>query len=135
MKLATNVFLFSAVLIGTTAPAFAQIQPTHDNYVTYISGGIGADEQQAIKTSAHGYNLAVTNANKTGDYVADVNLSIQSRRPGEQINISNTGPLFYAKLPPGDYTLKATAGDQTVVRTIRISSDKLVNLHFVWQQS
>ena len=54
----------------------------------------------------------MVNSDATGHYVADTNLMIQSNDGQEVIQVNNAGPLFYANLEPGVYTV--TAGRRAI---------------------
>jgi hypothetical protein len=127
-------------VVGFAAPALANFeslsQPVRgDGDITYISGGVGADEIDALKTVAKDYNLRIINANQRGHFTADTNLTITTKDGREVISADNTGPLFYAQLPPGEYTIKATSGDQQTVRNIKISAGRPINVSLIWQES
>ncbi len=132
--------LVGAIVTGSVAPAFAANfnslpQPVHEGNVTYISGGIGSDEEQALQSEAKSYNLQITNANKAGDFTIDDSLVIESKDGREIISANDAGPLFYAKLPPGEYKVEATSGDHREIRNIKISYNHNDHLHLIWQQS
>jgi hypothetical protein len=74
------------------------------------------------------------NANRTGQLAVDSSFVIKNRNGGEVINVADAGPLFYVKLPPGQYTITATSGDQTQTRTVQISSRGSKRLFLTWQQ-
>jgi hypothetical protein len=131
----------SALLAGVMAASFAvpamaspMMQPVHEGDATFITGGIGADEQQALEASAKNYNLEITNANKAGDFTADTNFQITSKNGREMISATNTGPLFYAKLPAGEYTIRATNGDQQIMRHVKVSTNRPEDMHLIWKQ-
>jgi len=133
-----GVLLTGAMLAGFGVTALADTmmpQPMHEGSVAYISGGIGSDEQKALEASAGNYNLEITNANKAGQFTTDTNLVITSKNGREMIRVDNTGPLFYAKLPSGEYVIRAANGGQHEVRDVKISARKPADLHMIWKQS
>jgi hypothetical protein len=58
-----------------SAPA-AQTQ----NGITFVTGGIGKPEAAAMKAAAGHYDLMITFADRSGDYVADVDVKIQDAK-------------------------------------------------------
>jgi hypothetical protein len=46
--------------------------------VSYISGGVGADARQELLAKERDYNLKIIAADKSGDYLADVQVVIES---------------------------------------------------------
>lgn len=102
--------------------------------ITYVTGGVGDDERDAIKAQANNYNLHISAASRAGHYMIDNGVTIASKKGQELVNEPNAGPLFYAKLPPGIYVITATNGDQHQSRTVRISPKKSSDVHFTWQK-
>jgi hypothetical protein len=50
--------------------------------VSYISGGIGADMREELLAKEKEYNLKIVVAEKSGDYLAGVQIVIESGREG-----------------------------------------------------
>jgi hypothetical protein len=108
------------------------MHPVQEGNMTYITGGVGDEERNALEAQAQYYNLKITNADKTGHYAADTNVTIQSKNGREMLSANDTGPLLYAKLPPGEYTITATNGDQRRVEKINVSATKSKDVELVW---
>ena len=83
--------------------------------VSYVTGGIGKDEREAIEASKADYNLYVMSANIDGAFVGDTHVVITRKQGNEVEEVLNvdSGPLLYVRLPAGSYTLIATLGEQT----------------------
>jgi hypothetical protein len=129
--------LAAAFLSVLSLPAFADPalpQPVHQGNVTYISGGVGAGEQHALEADAHNYDLAITNANKTGDFTLNTALDIRAKNGRDILQAADTGPLFYAKLPPGNYVIHATNEGQQRTREVKIAPNHTTDVHLVWPQ-
>lgn len=107
-------------------------QPVHHGNVTYITGGIGQSEQNSLRSQAGNYNLLITDANKQGQFTADNAFTITNKAGNEMISVVNSGPLFYAKLPPGQYKVTARNGDQRQVEKVNITPHHEDNLHLIW---
>jgi hypothetical protein len=123
----------TAALAATPALADTMLKPVQDGGITYISGGIGLDEEDAIKAQAQNYNLQVTTSNTKGEWLADTNLSIAASDGREVLNVSNVGPLFYAALPPGTYRIEASSNGEQQTKTIKVGGEgKATNLHLIW---
>lgn len=121
------------VFAASLAPAagFAA-QPKEQNGVSYISGGVGTDEQNAMQALRADYNLRLTFATKqTGAYRSDVQLDIADAKGVSVLSVASTGPMFFAKLPPGTYRISAAAEGKTFRRTVRLGSGaKEMTLHW-----
>src|ERR1043166_8346851 len=74
----------------------------------YMSGGVGSDERDQMMEQANQYELMLSFAAPSGDYLSDVNVVITDRKGNEIVNTTSSGPLFYAELPLGRYDVKAT---------------------------
>jgi hypothetical protein len=133
-----NALVAGAALLGCSAPAFAAImppQPVHEGTVTYITGGIGQAETQAIKAAARNYDLQISNAEKDGAYTAGADFVIRSKDGHEVLQARNTGPLVYAQLPPGDYVIHANYNGVQRVADAKIDGRGATGVHLIWPQS
>jgi hypothetical protein len=119
-------------LAACLAPASFAAQPKEQNGVSYISGGVGTDEQNAMQALRADYNLRLIFATKqTGAYRSDVQLDIADTKGTTVLSVANTGPMFFAKLPPGTYRISAAAEGKTFRRTVRLGSGaKEITLHW-----
>ncbi|HUY68582.1 MAG TPA: hypothetical protein VMV79_04705 [Alphaproteobacteria bacterium] len=109
-------------------------RPHQAGDVSYISGGIGKDSQDAVQSQAKNYNLRVVNSTANGNFTADNNFVITGRDGRQLAKVDDAGPLFYAKLPAGRYTIRASNGQQQEVRQIDIKASHPTRLHLIWQQ-
>ncbi|GEM_PF-4747004 len=99
--------------------------PTKDGKtITYITGGIGDDERKALETVKKDYNLQITNSGANGEFVGKSHLTIQNANGLEVLSV-DAGPMFYAQVPAGTYTISngtskkqvnLTAENPTVIR-------------------
>jgi hypothetical protein len=132
------VLLAAIMTTALSAPALAGAmmpKPVHQGDVTYVSGGIGLDEQHALEAAARNYNLEITNADRKGEFTVGTNLVIKNKSGHDMLRATDTGPLFYAKLPPGAYTIQATSGDQQRVRHVTIAAKGATDVHLIWPQT
>jgi len=100
--------------------------------VPHISGGIGSTERDELRTKEREYNLRVITAMKTGDYLSGVQIVIESATKDRMLEITMAGPILLAKLPPGSYTINATASGQTLTQTVAIEAQGLKQVDFRW---
>jgi hypothetical protein len=112
-----------ALAVCLTSPAVLAAQPKEQNGVSYINGGVGHDEQEAMRTLRADYNLQLTFATKqTGAYRSDVQLDIADAKGASLLSVPNTGPMFFAKLPPGTYRISASAEGKTFKRSVKLGN-------------
>lgn len=116
----------------TPAAVLAAQTPQQQNGITYINGGVGAEEQNAMKSQRADYNLLLTFATKqSGAYRSDVQLDIMDAKGTNLVSAANTGPMFFARLPPGTYRISAAAEGKTFKRTVKVgSAPKEIVLHW-----
>jgi hypothetical protein len=78
------------------------------------------------------YNLRLTFATKqTGAYRSDVQLSIADAKGNSVLNVADTGPMVFARLPAGTYRISASAEGKTFKRSVRIgNAPKEMTLHW-----
>lgn len=70
------------------------------------TGGIGEEERRALETDTR-YNLKLVAANRAGQYIADVDVTIVDERGAEVVAARMAGPWLLADLPPGRYRVLA----------------------------
>jgi len=125
--------------IAESRPAAAtaiSVQPQTENDVTYMCGGIGDDESTYMKkTAARDYDLMMTFAEKNGNYVADVDVSIKDARGKTVLNTTCDGPILLVDLPAGGgYRIHAETAGRAMNRTVQVKGGKgaVRQLAFAW---
>jgi hypothetical protein len=103
--------------------------------VPHISGGVGADARQELLAKERDYNLKIIAADKSGDYLADVHVVIESARKERVLDTTMDGPILLAKLAPGTYTIRATSDAKTLTRTVTVAAQGLQRADFRWDVS
>lgn len=127
---ATVVTAFLAACLTPTV-VLADPTPQQQNGIAYVTGGIGEEEQAAMKAIRTDYNLLLTFATKSGAYRSDVQLDIMDAKGASLVTVPNAGPMFFAKLPPGTYRVSAAAEGKTFKRTIKVGkAPKEIILHW-----
>ena len=100
----------------------------------YLSGGVSLEERRSMEAKAGEYNLRLTFAAKSGQYIADVRLVIQDEKGNEIITTRTEGPWFFIDLPPGKYNIKAAfKGETREIRSLPVSKEKSVRRFFHWE--
>jgi opacity protein-like surface antigen len=135
---ATRRFLFGLVVISAFAAAAHADDGTlpperSQGSVTYVSGGIGKDESDAMKQAASRYSLIIemaSPASPRAQYVADVKIDIRDQRGATVLSVTSDGPFLLANLPPGRYTVNAAKNGTTQQRNIVVGSGAHPRLMF-----
>ena len=126
--IAATVALASGVVPADDARV--QVQ----NGVEYVTGGVGEAEQDALaRLAAQGFTLRVVFAEaKTGAFVSDVRVRVADPSGRTLVEAVTNGPAFLAKLPAGQYALRAEYGGTVENRTLRIGAGAgaTMTIHF-----
>ncbi|HXG22501.1 MAG TPA: carboxypeptidase regulatory-like domain-containing protein [Methylomirabilota bacterium] len=101
--------------------------------ILYRSGGIGLDEREALRAVSKEHNLKVTFALQRGNYLSDVNLTIQDAKGRNILATVSQGPWFFATLPPGQYTVTAEMMGVTQRQRVQAPGKGQVQLSFYWK--
>jgi len=116
-----GALLLLAPAATLAAPGALEIQQQGD--VRYVSGGIGDEQEQALKGMAGNYDLEVTFAADEGNYLGGADLVIMKPRAKTAVlRTSTAGPILLAELPPGRYELRATANGTTQSKMVDVSA-------------
>jgi hypothetical protein len=120
----------AAVTVSAQEPV---LQPRTEGGITFISGGVGADEREALKKVEGDYNLRLMFAAQGGEFVADVKVTILDAKGKTVLEAVSGGPRFFAKLAPGAYRITAVNNGTPMTRTVTISSKRPVSQAFFWK--
>ncbi len=102
------------------------------NGISYVSGGVGAEEGEVLKQMGNRFNLKVTFATEHGKYLGGGPVRIEDANGKTLLDATSEGPTFLVKLPPGSYKVSATANGKPLSRTVQLSSDHPAQVAFVW---
>lgn len=80
--------------------------------VSYVSGGIGDEEREEIRMREADFNLKLLFSERDGSYLTGVDVELLNARGETVLDAKGTGPFLLARVPPGRYTLKASANGQ-----------------------
>jgi hypothetical protein len=104
--------------------------------ISYVSGGAGDEEQKALEQASRDFNLKVTFASPTGQYGGGNRLEIRDQAGNTVLDTSARGPLFYADLPPGKYTIAAMNGaGAPQKKTVQLAADGRSEVLFSIEQA
>lgn len=128
-----KMLLLAACLlnVGANALADTSTEPVVRNGVAYITGGIGQDEVTAFRDVARRYNLRLTFASKSDQYLSDVDVSLSSGK-STILDVHTSGPFLFARVPPGRYTVSAHDRAVQEVRHVVVPARGGVDVRFSW---
>jgi hypothetical protein len=117
-----------------------RLKPVTRNDVTYLCGGVGEEEVQAMKQQAKDYDLMLTFAARDGAYLADVDVDISDARGNSVLQANCDSPMLLIDLPKaGTYRVHADAAGYTLNRSVKVAAGKKTGRHLatavlVWPQ-
>ncbi len=127
--------------VGNIAVAQTAAAPSNDvaapevrefEGIRYVTGGVGEGERTAILGVARDFNLKLTFAEKSGDYLSGVKIVITRGDGRKVLELDSEGPLVLAKLPPGKYRVSATANGREQTRDASVAGTGQQSLNFYW---
>jgi len=100
----------------TTTPA---VRVQEADGVQYLSGGVGDQERQAMRSHQQEFPLQILFSGKAGE----LGLANQVRvldGANQVVAVQNAGPLLMLKLPPGHYTVEAAFNGGVQRRSVHV---------------
>ena len=107
-------------------------QIKQENGISFVSGGVGREEAEALDRSRE-FNLKLTMAAPNGEFVVPSVLRIDDRHGATVLDTRPDGPVFLAKLPPGDYVIHATAEGQSQSRNVSVPASGQQAIEMTWR--
>lgn len=112
------------------------LPPAHSQgQVEFLSGGIGADESDAIKKEAVSWPLLLELAqagSPRAEYISDVPVTISDESGQIVLDTVAEGPFLLVKLPPGKYSLDATYQSIKLYRQLNIQKGQHEKVTLIW---
>lgn len=99
-----SVIKASAVLLAFAQACACGAQGIHERAdsardASFVCGGVGEADQQAMKAQAPQHDLMLTFAESTGAYLADVAVQIRNPRGAVVLDATCPGPIMLVDLP------------------------------------
>ncbi len=136
MKRLRLALILPCIVFGLPALAEqALIKPQTQGEVTFVSGGVGVDEQNAMQAIRADYNLNLLfSIKETGKYVSDVKVYVADSKGNTVLESVSDGPMLFARLKPGGYTITVDREGQVIHKKITIRGTQGTSLVFSWPQ-
>jgi hypothetical protein len=110
-------------------------QPQTQGDTTFVSGGIGENERNALEAMKGNFNLNLLFAVKrTGKFIADVNVRIADPKDNTVVETIAEGPYLFARLKPGKYLVIAEKDGNIMRQKARVSDRHTTYLLFYWPE-
>jgi len=98
--------------------------------VIYVSGGVGTEAVELLKSMQKDINLKMVFADKAGEYLSEVKVTITDSAGRVLLDAVTEGPLLMAKLPVGRYRIEARFDGRPERRNVAVSANKLTSVGF-----
>lgn len=136
MKRLHLAFFLPFMLLGFSAAAEqTSIKPQTQGDVAFVSGGVGIDEQQAMKAMQPEYNLSLLFSERgTGEYISDVKVRIKDANGNVSLDTVSDGPMLFAKLKSGRYGVTVDREGYVIEKQINLDGEKHTSLSLTWPQ-
>jgi hypothetical protein len=74
--------------------------------ISYMMGGVGSEERDAMESQTGDYNVKFAFAEKVGVYLANIDVAVHDRSGKQILDVTATnGPWLYVRVPAGAYTV------------------------------
>lgn len=121
--------MIMAAWLGLTGTALAQPQNVSPQGVPYLSGGVGADEREAMRGLAGQYNLRLEFAVTEGNFLGDVRVML---RGPVSLDAVSEGPWFLVRVPPGAYSVTVECAGITKTQSVSVGRGGQKTVVFRW---
>jgi hypothetical protein len=124
--------LLSAVVALAAAEAVG-LEVKSAGGISYVSGGVGASEQEALEQAKSDYNLRLLFAvSGSGAFLAEVPVTIADSGGQVLLEAVSDGPYFYAKVPAGSYRVSAENAGKVQTRSVTVPASGAASEGFYW---
>ncbi len=100
--------------------------------VMFVSGGIGTEAMERLKSMQNDFNLKIVFADKAGEYLSDVRVTITDSGGRILLDAVTEGPMLMANLQAGRYRVDATFDGRAERKNVAVSANKLTSVGFQW---
>jgi len=141
---AAIVFVLASII---SSPGFAQAGSDSPSTLTalppvqsqgqteYLTGGIGADESEAILREARSWPMVLELAQSgpaRAAYISDVRVTIKDGSGNIILDTVTEGPFLLVRLVPGRYSIDASYESKTLHRDVSIGKGGSNKIMLLW---
>lgn len=124
--------LFSFLTQAHSVDLNGDLEVKHQGKISYVSGGVGRDELLTIRSMRKEFNLKMEFSAASGEFLADVKVSLIDNKGNVLLDTVSDGPCLYADIPTGRYKVKAETLGRAITNNIDLIGKKTTNVHFHW---
>ena len=115
-------------------PESSTFQPKYYGSIPYLSGGVGLDQREALNEVSKDYNLKLSFALVSGEYLSDIAVEIRDSAGHVVLEAVSEGPWFFCRLPPGRYKVVVKYNEKIQERAVQAVGKGQTVLNFFWQE-
>jgi|GEM_PF-1562995 hypothetical protein len=136
MKRLHVALIFPCILLSFAVVAQqTSLQAQTQGGVTFLSGGVEADERAGMKAFWPNYNLSLLfSETGSGKYLSGVKVRIENAKGKTILNIASAGPILFIKLNPDRYKVIVNQNGQIIDKVANLMGHEQVSLSFSWAQ-
>lgn len=117
--------------------AAAKPEQTKTPEISYVTGGICAEEVSFMKGIAQHFPLEIVFVQREQDkevYLADIGVSLLNAKQEEVLFVVTEGPFLFVNLPDGKYTINATYRNVDQTKQVNVTK-KHSRIVFLWEDN
>lgn len=113
--------------------AYAGLERGVTNGVPYAVGGWSIEARQELTSLAAGYSVMLVFARSvSGEYLADVKVSVRDTNGGEVLALDHSGPIVLLGLAAGNYLIELDHNGLRHTRMITVGAQTHRQVVFYW---
>jgi len=124
----SNALAVAGLVFASSLGAQTYFQPREHTQgaVTYVTGGVGEDEAQAMRAAAADYPLTLELAAAAGgprdEYISNAAVEIRDSRGTPVLQTRTDGPFLLVRLPSGSYNVDVEWNGAHKRKTIEVGT-------------
>jgi hypothetical protein len=132
--IASILFIF----LGLLTNAYAQLPQTKtQGTVSFITGGIGSDQSNAMYAAAKKWSVLIEmsqiDGSGRGVWIAGINVRILDSKQKTVLETVSDGPLMLLNAPAGQYEIEATYQSKVLKRSLTIKDKENQRVTLFWR--
>jgi hypothetical protein len=138
MKASIILRTWTAVAIAASCASIQAVETnlpsqfSQQGGISYLSGGIGQEEVDAIRADAGNFNLKMMFTSVSGEFLADVKVTLADSKGNVVLETVSEGPCLFAKVPPGHYKVSAATLNKEYTKPVELTAKHGAKVHFSW---
>ena len=128
-----TAILLGSVSLLSVANADNIVIANNSGGVSYVSGGVGTESLDQLRSVVRDFNLKMVFALNSGEFLSNVRVVINDAKGKTVLDVLSDGPWFLTKLPAGNYQVVATVAGKAERRQINVAATTLRTIDFRWK--